>query len=391
MAVAVVAAGPATAQERGALEARLGVSHARPPSGLEGEAASYVAAGLVAWSPLEGPDGSLWAALDGAVSVEGRGGDWASLAAGAGRAWPLGAGLSLGLGVEARAFAVGGNTPYRAATGEAAPRLAWSAGGIELFVEGRAGAGRSTVETTVASDEDGRRGGTPGLPGPGDQAGTTVEETTTDLWQVGGDAGLRLSLGAQELEVRAGGWDATTGIHRRASVELRGGTGGLSWRAGAGLWDTPAGDELVGSVGLGVPLGGGWTARTSGGRARPDPLLGSQPWVQGGLEVRGELARFGGGAPDPLYRILEEGHPSRVRFTLEAPDAREVVLLGDFTGWDPVPMERIDGRWRTELDVRPGVHHFGFRVDGRWHVPEEAPGRVDDEWGRVNATLVVPR
>ena len=38
----------------------------------------------------------------------------------------------------------------------------------------------------------------------------------------------------------------------------------------------------------------------------------------------------------------------------------------------------------------PGVYHFGFRVDGEWYVPEDAPGRVSDGYGQVNATLVVP-
>ena len=40
--------------------------------------------------------------------------------------------------------------------------------------------------------------------------------------------------------------------------------------------------------------------------------------------------------------------------------------------------------------MESGAHHFGFLVDGEWFVPETATGRVSDEWGRVNATLVVP-
>lgn len=382
---------PGTAQEEGAVEARVGGSHARPPAGA-GEAISYVEAGLLAWTSL-GARGSLWASLDGATSVSGGEGDWASLAAGVDRTWPIDGGLTLGLGASGRVFAVGGTVPYRAATVEAAPRIVWRIGAVELFVEGRGGVGRSTVGggTDASGDGAGPGGppGTPGsLPGPGPEDGTV--ETTSDLWQAGGDAGLRVSLGAQAIELRAGTRDATAGVHRRAAVSLRGRTGGLSWRAGAGFWETPADDELVGSVRLEVPLGGGWRVGASGGRSRPDPLLGSPAGAQGGVEVRRVLARFGGASGSPLYRVREDGDRARVVFTLAAPGAREVVLLGDFTGWEPVPMERADGRWRVELRVRPGVHHFGFRVDGRWHVPEDAPGRVDDEWGRDNATVVVP-
>lgn len=300
----------------------------------------------------------------------------------------------MGLEVEGRAFAVGGETPYRAAAAEAAPRLSWSTGSVELFVEGRAGVGRSTVEAAVAAGPDTGPGGGPGAPappgGPGGGDGAAGAETTTDLWAAGGDAGLGLAIGPHELEVRAGGRESAAGEHRRVALELRGAAADLTWRAGAGYWDTPAGDELVGSVSLALPLGGGWRARAAGGRARPDPLLGSRPAGHGGLAVRRELLRFGGGEETPVYQIRGEDGRARVAFNLAAPEAREVVLLGDFTGWEPVRMERADGRWRLVLEVRPGVHHFGFRVDGRWHVPEDAPGRVDDEWGRVNATLVVP-
>ena len=41
------------------------------------------------------------------------------------------------------------------------------------------------------------------------------------------------------------------------------------------------------------------------------------------------------------------------------------------------------------VPVTPGVHHYGFRVDGEWYVPEGHSGNVPDEWGRMNATLVV--
>jgi hypothetical protein len=53
-------------------------------------------------------------------------------------------------------------------------------------------------------------------------------------------------------------------------------------------------------------------------------------------------------------------------------------------------MERHGDTWMARLSLTPGVYHFGFRVDGAWYVPEDAPGRVNDEYGQMNATLVVP-
>jgi 1,4-alpha-glucan branching enzyme len=92
-----------------------------------------------------------------------------------------------------------------------------------------------------------------------------------------------------------------------------------------------------------------------------------------------------------LYALGEEnGGARRVRFQLDLPEATRVDLLGGFTGWEPMPMARAGATWSLELSVPPGTHHFGFLVDGEWHVPDGAPGNVPDDWGRVNATLVVP-
>jgi 1,4-alpha-glucan branching enzyme len=78
-----------------------------------------------------------------------------------------------------------------------------------------------------------------------------------------------------------------------------------------------------------------------------------------------------------------------VRFAIRAPGAERVELSGDFTGWEPVRMDREDGTWSVGLTLPPGTHHFGFLVDGQWVVPADAPGKVDDGWGRINATVVI--
>lgn len=374
-------AGPVAAQDGGALELRLRGSHALPPAGAQGDGTSYLGAGLLAWTPWDGSGGQLWAALDGAASVGGTGGSWLSLSTGAERDWRLSSALAAGLGVGARAFTVGGTAPYRAAAAEAVPRVTWSPAGLELFLEGLAGLGRSEVEVLVS-------GTGPGGPGGGGGSTETVEQAS-DLWRVGGGAGLRTTLRDLQLEARIGGWESSSGTFRRVGTAVEGG-GRISWRATLALWDTPGGAEAAGGLTVRVPLGGGWRGVATGGRAGPDPLLGSRPGVHAGVSARRALTRFGGAEP-ALYRVVdEEGARPSVRFVLEAPRAERVELTGDFTDWEPVAMRATDGRWVVEVPVRPGVHHFGFRVDGQWHVPENAPGRVDDQWGRVNATLVVP-
>jgi 1,4-alpha-glucan branching enzyme len=89
--------------------------------------------------------------------------------------------------------------------------------------------------------------------------------------------------------------------------------------------------------------------------------------------------------------VLEETPGgARVRIGVApAGSAERVTLLGDFTLWEEVPMERNGAEWAVEVEVPVGTHHFGFMVDDEWYVPEDAPDAVPDEWGRKSLTLVV--
>ena len=61
-------------------------------------------------------------------------------------------------------------------------------------------------------------------------------------------------------------------------------------------------------------------------------------------------------------------------FKLNYPSAEEVVLVGDF---DPqnqaqVPMARSpSGEWSCHLNLRDGVYHFKYWVDGKWCLDED--------------------
>ncbi|MFW5951061.1 MAG: hypothetical protein ACOCVZ_02985 [Gemmatimonadota bacterium] len=52
-------------------------------------------------------------------------------------------------------------------------------------------------------------------------------------------------------------------------------------------------------------------------------------------------------------------------------------------------MERTRNGWTWRGVLGHGLYHFGFLVDGQWALPPDAPGVVDDGWGRKNASLVV--
>ncbi len=80
---------------------------------------------------------------------------------------------------------------------------------------------------------------------------------------------------------------------------------------------------------------------------------------------------------------------AELRFAV--PGASRVALAADWTGWQPVLMERApDGRWLLRVTLAPGVHRFNLVVDGeRWIVPEGVAS-VDDGFGGKTSLLVVP-
>jgi 1,4-alpha-glucan branching enzyme len=84
----------------------------------------------------------------------------------------------------------------------------------------------------------------------------------------------------------------------------------------------------------------------------------------------------------------------QARFTLRAPGATRVAVIGDFNDWDPArgAMTRAgpDGPWTAVVDLRPGRHAYAFVVDGQVRRPPGAAEYAPDGFGGQNATLVVP-
>lgn len=93
-------------------------------------------------------------------------------------------------------------------------------------------------------------------------------------------------------------------------------------------------------------------------------------------------------ATAPVASVHEAG-TATIRLPLaKAPTAPRVA--GDFTKWQPQPMQRSGDAWVYSVKLAPGVYNYAF-VDakGDWFVPEEFPGRKKDGMGGVVAVLVV--
>lgn len=81
-----------------------------------------------------------------------------------------------------------------------------------------------------------------------------------------------------------------------------------------------------------------------------------------------------------------------ISFSLLAPQARQVALVGDFNGWDTEahPFRRQpDGGWVTRVDLPHGHHRYLFVVDGEPILDPRASGQTRDENDCVFSLIAV--
>ena len=83
-----------------------------------------------------------------------------------------------------------------------------------------------------------------------------------------------------------------------------------------------------------------------------------------------------------------------IRFTLSAPVAKTVCVVGSFNGWvkGAMPMKRTGerGLWVAEAPLQTGEHTFMYLVnDNEWVAPPLAEDFVTDGFGLTNGVVVV--
>jgi len=88
-------------------------------------------------------------------------------------------------------------------------------------------------------------------------------------------------------------------------------------------------------------------------------------------------------------RGIDPAKPDRheVEFSVEAPTAKEVFLVGDFNDWKPAgnPMNKDKhGIWRTCVSLAPGGYQYRLIVDGMWQDDPRALERVPNPFGSEN-------
>jgi 1,4-alpha-glucan branching enzyme len=98
--------------------------------------------------------------------------------------------------------------------------------------------------------------------------------------------------------------------------------------------------------------------------------------------------------PSVLKPSVPKPLAGAVRFTVLAPGAKQVVLVGSFNGWakDATPMKIVDGSsvWLVDVPLAEGEHMFMYVIDGvRWMTPPQAEDFVTDGFGQTNGVVIV--
>ncbi len=82
----------------------------------------------------------------------------------------------------------------------------------------------------------------------------------------------------------------------------------------------------------------------------------------------------------------------RVVFSLDAPEAREVLLVGAFNMWDEKrhPMKKDeDGMWKKIVIIPGGRYEYKFLVDGEWWNDPKNEEVCPNEHGTLNSVITV--
>ncbi|HEX6937880.1 MAG TPA: glycogen-binding domain-containing protein [Longimicrobiales bacterium] len=353
-------------------------AHARPPAGVPDVDPSML--GWIGGRLRVDRLGPL--ALDlsgrGGRSAESAGGTWLDGAIGVQAARWLGA---LNASGRIELFGLDYRRPfsYHAYGFKAAPRLAHTIGSFIVSAHGEFTRGGWRLAGPLDT-------------GPGNSINSSADGP---IALTGGGLVVGRAVGPAWLEASAEAYDATNGdadgTFAALGVSAAFSAGAADVSLGGAYWSTPRGTELGLGATISARLGERSVAFATVEKSATDPLFGTPGSVTAsiGMSVRLAERRIGGTAP--VAEITEPaGRGRKVRFQLPGRTADRVALAGTFTDWEPRPMKRAGEQWILELVLEPGVHHFVFLLDGdRWYVPDNAPGIVDDGWGRRNASLVI--
>ena len=80
----------------------------------------------------------------------------------------------------------------------------------------------------------------------------------------------------------------------------------------------------------------------------------------------------------------------KITLSVKAPDAKEVILMGDFNNWDSKrhPMKKSgNGLWNKTVMLAPGKYEYKFLIDGNWKTDPSNDQICLNRFGTLNNVL----
>ncbi len=99
--------------------------------------------------------------------------------------------------------------------------------------------------------------------------------------------------------------------------------------------------------------------------------------------------------PEPaintLPRLKIEDAFREIAFTIEAPKAKDIYLVGDFNHWkinDDSRLAKLEGgRWEKKVGLAPGRYKYKFVVDGEWILDTSNIDREQNAFGTFDSIV----
>jgi len=79
-------------------------------------------------------------------------------------------------------------------------------------------------------------------------------------------------------------------------------------------------------------------------------------------------------------------------FSLIAPKAKDVYIVGDFNNWNASEAYKLmkrDGRWEGRVNLKKGTHRYRFVIDGLWRHDPSNPRIKQNSFGSFDSILEV--
>lgn len=93
-----------------------------------------------------------------------------------------------------------------------------------------------------------------------------------------------------------------------------------------------------------------------------------------------------------MLRSRKKTNKKTVEFKLSAPQAKNVLISGDFNKWsqNATSMKKKKcGSWTSKVALSSGRYEYKFIVDGQWWTDPNCKDVVTNSLGSQNSVLVV--